>query len=99
MAKEIEIYEEKDGFWAGTKKKDGTYAAGAHRMTDEEIMTMFTRFFSNYCEENGDEKLLMKDSEGQYFAAVRVRMEKPEEAAPEKPKGETPKKRGRRKKA
>ena len=29
-------------------------------MTDEEIMTMFTRFFSNYCEENGDEKLLMK---------------------------------------
>ena len=68
MAKnDIEIYLQADGFYAGHMKKDGTLAAGAYKITGEDIMTMFTSFFLDYCKETGGQKLLMQDSAGALF--------------------------------
>ena len=47
-------------------------ALGAHRITDEEIMTMFTSLFERYTKETGETKLLMKDSKGDLFAATKI---------------------------
>ena len=73
MAKnDIEIYMMADGFWAGHMKKDGTLAAGAYRLTGEDIMTMFTSFFTDYCRETGSQRLLMQDAEGALFVTMKV---------------------------
>ena len=59
MAKnDIEIYLQADGFYAGHMKKDGTLAAGAYKITGEDIMTMFTSFFLDYCKEQNYNNLL-----------------------------------------
>lgn len=73
MAKnDIEIYLQADGFYAGHMKKDGTLAAGAYKITGEDIMTMFTSFFLDYCKETGGQKLLMQDSAGALFVTMKV---------------------------
>ena len=73
MAKnDIEIYLQADGFYAGHMKKDGTLAAGAYKITGEDIMTMFTSFFLDYCKETGGQKLLMQDSTGALFVTMKV---------------------------
>ena len=71
--KEIELYRRADGFWAGREKKDGSLSADAHKVTAEEIMTMFTQFFTDYTQETGENRLLMKAADGTYFAAVRLK--------------------------
>ena len=84
MAKnDIEIYLQADGFYAGHMKKDGTLAAGAYKITGEDIMTMFTSFFLDYCKETGGQKLLMQDSTGALFVTMKVPTtpQTPEEAA------------------
>ena len=52
--KEIELYRRDDGFYAARQLKDGSLSADAHKVTAEEIMTMFTEFFGDYCRETGD---------------------------------------------
>lgn len=70
--KEIELYRRNDGFYAARQLKDGSLSADAHKVTAEEIMTMFTEFFGDYCRETGDQKLLMQDAEGRLFVTMRV---------------------------
>lgn len=70
--KEIELYRRDDGFYAARQLKDGSLSADAHKVTAEEIMTMFTEFFGDYCRETGQTKLLMQDAEGRLFATMRV---------------------------
>jgi hypothetical protein len=70
--KEIELYRRDDGFWAGREKKDGSLSADAHKVSAEEIMTMFTEFFGDYCQETGQQKLLMQDAEGRLFVTMRL---------------------------
>ena len=74
--KEIELYRRDDGFWAGREKKDGSLSADAHKVTAEEIMTMFTEFFCDYCAETGQTKLLMQDAQGGLFVTMRVEPQK-----------------------
>ena len=76
MKKEIELYRRDDGFWAGRELKDGSLSADAHKVTGEEIMTMFTEFFGDYCRETGQTKLLMQDAEGRLFVTMRVEQKK-----------------------
>ena len=92
MAKnDIEIYMMADGFWAGHMKKDGTLAAGAYRLTGEDIMTMFTGFFTDYCRETGSQRLLMQDAPGALFVTLKVPAKAPDEnpgpAGGKKPRG------------
>lgn len=73
MAKELELFKMFDGFWAGHQTADKTrMKAGAHKITAEEIMTMFTEFFQDYCRETGESKLIMQDGEGKLFVTMRV---------------------------
>ena len=72
MKKAIELFRRDDGFWAGRELKGGKLSADAHKVTAEEIMTMFTEFFQDYCEESGQDKLLMKDGDGQLFVTMKV---------------------------
>ena len=70
--KEIELYRRDDGFYAARQLKGGSLSADAHKVTAEEIMTMFTEFFGDYCRETGDLKLLMQDAEGRLFVTMRI---------------------------
>ena len=99
MAKtrQTEIYQFADGFYAGVMKDDGTMAPGAYRLTDEDIMTMFTTLFNNHCEANSTDRLLMQDSEGSYFVTLRVKGGQAAEPAQE-PAKKAPARRGRKKK-
>lgn len=72
MTKNIELFQKGNGFYAGRELKNGQMAMGAHRITDEEIMTMFTSLFERYTKETGETKLLMKDSKGDLFAATKI---------------------------
>ena len=78
--KEIELYRRDDGFYAARQLKDGSLSADAHKVTAEEIMTMFTEFFGDYCRESGQSKLLMQDAEGRLFATMRIDPKKPDAA-------------------
>ena len=78
--KEIELYRRNDGFYAARQLKDGSLSADAHKVTAEEIMTMFTEFFGDYCRETGQTKLLMQDAEGRLFATMRIEPKKPDVA-------------------
>lgn len=90
--KEIELYRRDDGFYAARQLKDGSLSADAHKVTAEEIMTMFTEFFGDYCRETGQTKLLMQDAENRLFVTMRVqpKAQKPNGAQktnkPQKPK-------------
>ena len=83
--KEIELYRRDDGFYAGRELKNGGLSADAHKVTGEEIMTMFTEFFVDYCNETGQSKLLMQDASGGLFVTMRVEPDKPK-PSPKKPK-------------
>lgn len=73
MTKELELFRMSDGFWAGHQTADGKrMKAGAHKITAEEIMTMFTEFFQDYCKETGESKLIMQDGEGRLFVTMQA---------------------------
>ena len=70
--KKIEMYRRDDGFYAARELKNGELSADAHKVTGEEIMTMFTESFGDYCRETGQTKLLMQDAQGRLFVTMRV---------------------------
>ena len=70
--KRIELFRREDGFYAGRELKGGKLSADAHKVTAEEIMTMFTEFFQDYCEESGQKQLLMQSGDGQMFVTMMV---------------------------
>lgn len=73
MTKELELFRMSDGFWAGHQTADGKrMKAGAHKITAEEIMTMFTEFFTDYCKETGESKLIMQDGDGKLFVTMQA---------------------------
>ena len=74
--KKIEMYRRDDGFYAARELKNGELSADAHKVTGEEIMTMFTEFFGDYCRETGQTKLLMQDAQGRLFVTVRIEKKK-----------------------
>ena len=73
MTKELELFRMSDGFWAGHQTADKKrMKAGAHKITAEEIMTMFTEFFTDYCKETEESKLIMLDGNGKLFVTMQV---------------------------
>lgn len=51
------------GFFYGHLLKNGKLSAGARRITEKQIMTMFMHMFSAYCAKNNTDMLLMKADE------------------------------------
>ena len=80
MTKNIEIFTMDDGFYAGRQLKSGKMAAGSYRITDEDIMTMFTTLYENYVAQTGDRKMFMKTSDGDLFVAMKIPAEEAGEA-------------------
>ena len=74
MAKELELYLEPDGFYAGYKLKNGKLGAGAHKITEDEIITMFTK--------TGREALIIHGQDGKSviakIVAVQEQQKKPQ---------------------
>ena len=70
--KEIELYRRDDGFYAVRELNGGGLSADAHKVTGEEIMTMFTEFFQDYCKETGESKLIMQDGDGKLFVTMQA---------------------------
>lgn len=94
MEKQIEIFAHEDGFYAGVMLKKGQLGKGAYRITDEDIMTMFSTLCKYHHDTTGEPKMLMRDAEGRIYATVIV--------DPGKPKAEQvamPAKNGKPKKA
>ena len=96
MKKEIELYRRDDGFYAGRQLKDGSLSADAHKVTAEEIMTMFTEFFGDYCRETGESKLLMQDAKGRLFVTMRVEKKKAAPGSQKTPSAPKKKKKARK---
>ena len=69
---QIDIFQQEDGFYVGRKCKNGKMAKGAYKLNGNDIMTMFTKFFTDYCEESGQKQLLMQDGDGRLFVTMQV---------------------------
>lgn len=72
MTQNLDIFQLEDGFYVGRKLKSGKMAKGAYKLTGNDIMTMFTKFFTDYCKETQHEKLLMRDGDGGMFVTMRI---------------------------
>ena len=78
MEKQIEIFAHEDGFYAGVMLKNGQLGKGAYRITDEDIMTMFSTLCKYHRDTTGEPKMLMRDAEGRIYATVVVEPGKPQ---------------------
>ena len=68
----LDIYQQEDGFYVGRKLKNGNFGRTVYKLTGDDIMTMFTKFFNDYCEESGQKQMLMQSGDGQLFVAIKV---------------------------
>ena len=91
MAKESELYLEPDGFYAGKKNKDGKLAKGAHKLTEDEIFTMFTTLVRTFAAKTGQDTLVIHGNDGKAVIAKLVDVKTGNDAS-EKPKKKTKKK-------
>ena len=80
MTQNIEIFQEKDGFYAGKKNKNGKMAKGSYHISATDIMTMHTALVKDMMAETGEKRILMKDSDGNLFATVMIPVGKTGEA-------------------
>ena len=72
MARNLELYLEKDGFYAGQKLKSGNLGAGAHKITEEEIITMFSVIMRTYVAKTGQDTMLVRGDDGKAIIAKLV---------------------------
>ena len=74
MAKteQLDIFQLEDGFYVGRKLKNGKLGKGAYKISGQDIMTMFTQFFDDFCRETGKPQLAMQDANGQLFVTAKV---------------------------
>ena len=73
MTKEIEIYERDGGFLAGRELKDGRMSADAHRITEQEILTMFAATMTDHCQRHNTDKMIFHDGDGNIYVAVKTK--------------------------
>ena len=69
---QIDIFQQKDGFYVGRMLKNGKMAKGAYKLTGEDIMTMYAQFFADFCKESGQQQMLMKTGDGQLLVTMKV---------------------------
>jgi len=72
---DIELYLEHDGFYAGRRLKSGKLGKGAHKLTEEEIFTMFTTLVRTFVAKTGQDTLVVQGEDGKAVVAKLVRLE------------------------
>lgn len=72
MVQAIDIFHTEDGFFVGRQCKNGKPAKGAYKLTGGDIMTMFSKFFTDYCADTNNDKLVMADENGNMFVTMKV---------------------------
>jgi len=77
---QLDIFQLEDGFYVGRKLKNGKLGKGAYKLTGQDIMTMFTQFFEDFCRETGKTQLAMQSGDGQLFVTAKVPAKKAGEA-------------------
>lgn len=72
---QLDIFQLEDGFYVGRRvmnRKKLTLAKGAYKLTGQDIMTMFTQFFDDFCRDSGKTQLAMRSGDGQLFVTAKV---------------------------
>lgn len=64
MANEISIVLTQKGFFAGRKLKNGTLSLGAHKISEEEILTMAATIMRTYHAKTGQDTLMVPGDDG-----------------------------------
>lgn len=72
MTKEIELFLEPDGFYAGKKNKSGKLGADAHKLTEDEIFTMATTLVRAFAAKTGKDTLVIQGNDGKAVIAKLV---------------------------
>lgn len=69
------LYMTNEGFFLGRKLKNGNLSKDSRRITEEEIMKMFSYFFSAYCVKNNTSTLFMDGGDGYAIAVKEIKTE------------------------
>ena len=78
---EISIVLTQQGFFAGRKLKNGTLALGAHKISEEEILTMASTILRTYQAKTGQDTLVVPATEELLMVMKLVKIEQAQEAA------------------
>lgn len=78
MTKELDIFMQDDGFYVGRQLKNGKMAKGSYKLTGNDILTMFAKFYNDYRTETGSNELAMTDDDGAVLVTMRVEKKKNE---------------------
>ena len=72
MAKEIELYLQNDGFYAGKKLKNGEMSKDSHKITEDEITIMFTTLLRTFVAKTGKDTIFLQDDDGHAVVAKLI---------------------------
>lgn len=75
MDQNIGIYLKSDGFYAGRKLVNGTLQLGAHKITEDEIISMFSVILRTFQAKTGNDTLVIQGSDGKAMIAKLVKIE------------------------
>ena len=93
MAKtELGIFLTQQGFFAGKKLENGTLALGAHKISEDEILTMASTLLRTYQAKTGEDTLIVPATEDRLMVMKLMEIKKGQEAPTEQPAAVTPKK-------
>ena len=81
MANEIKIVLTQQGFFAGRVTPNGTLSLGAHKISEEEIFTMYGALMRTYCRKTGKDSLMLPGNDGKIIVSKLVEVR--QAAAPE----------------
>lgn len=86
MAKtEIGIFLTQQGFFAGKKLENGTLALGAHKISEDEILTMASTLLRTYQAKTGKDTLIVPATEDRLMVMKLMEIKKGQEAPAEQP--------------
>lgn len=72
MANEIKIVLTQQGFFAGRVTPKGTISLGAHKISEEEIFTMYGALMRTYCRKTGQDSLVLPGNDGKIIVSKLV---------------------------
>ena len=68
MTKNTELFLQPDGFYAGRRLNGGKMAAGSHKISEEEIITMFTTLVRAFNAKTGQDTMMIQGDDGKAVA-------------------------------
>lgn len=81
MANEIKIVLTQQGFFAGRVTQKGTLMLGAHKITEDEIFTMFGALMRTWKTKTGEDTMVLPGGDGKIVVSKIVEVRQAEEPA------------------